>query len=119
MSDVRLGLDSKDYKYLRDTPDPEFSPERNQAVINETIRETEQWFTDLYNAKDVELENRVDILSSYARYRFNVGTKDIKGYLGDKMYKAIIGEKLLSKLRVADVTNRLNGNNRLKKGILL
>lgn len=119
MADVRSGLDPKDYRYLRKKADPGFSPERNKAIIEETIKEAEDWYRKFYNAKDKDLENRVDILSSYARYRFNRGVKDLKAYLGPDLYKEIAGEKIIEKLRVASATNKLSGKPRLKKGILV
>ena len=117
MPNIRSGLDLRDHKYVVKNPDPRFSPERNKAIINETIREAEVWYNNFYKAKDVELENRVDILSSYARYRFNRGTKDLKGYLGKKIYDAVAGEKIIEKLRVASATNKLSESS--KKGILI
>ncbi len=119
MADVRSILDAKDYKYLRAEADPGFSPEKNRKVIVETMLETAKYFDMLSQKEDTEMMNRIDILSTYARYRFNVGTKNIKKYLGDKQYNAIVGEKILSKLRVAESVNRLAGNTKFKKGILL
>jgi len=119
MADVRSGLDPVDYRFINPNPDPDFSPERNKAIINETVKDTEKFFKTQVEAIDESLGNRIDILSTYGRYVFNKGYKDIKHYLGEKQYNALIGEKILSKLRIAETVNRLNGNTRFKKGILL
>jgi hypothetical protein len=118
MPDVRSGLDPKDYRYINPNPDPLFSPERNRAVVEETIRDTEKYFDVFRTAKDEDLENRVDILSSYARYRFNKGTKQIEEYVGKDLMNKLIGERLLSKIRVADSVNRLSKKT-FKERILL
>ena len=119
MADVRSGLDPVDYRFINTNPDPAFSPERNKAIVNETIKEAEQRELEWYKLNDKEVFNRIDIVSTYARYRFNRGTKGIKEYLGKEQYNALIGEKLLSKLRIAETVNKLNHNDRFKKGILL
>lgn len=119
MADVRSGLDPVDFRYINANPDPNFSPERNKAVIDQTIKETEEYFKTLAMARDNDLENRLDIISSYGIYRFNKGTKGLKDYLGKEQYEALIGENLLQKLRVAEASNKLIKNSKIQKGILL
>lgn len=119
MADLRSGLDPKDYKYLQRGPDPGFSPERNKAIIAETIRDAENYHFKMRSILDTDGENRVDVLSTYARYRFNVGTKTLREYLGREQYEKLIGENILSKARVAESVNILNKNNKFKKGILI
>jgi hypothetical protein len=111
MADVRLGLEPKDYHLINKTPDPDFSPERNKAVVMETIADNEKLHKMMLSMRDKELENRIDIMASYGNYKLNYGKgKNIREYLGEEQYKAIIGEHLMEKLRVAQATNRLNGN---------
>ncbi len=118
--DLRSGLDPKDYRYINPNPDPDFSPERNQALIEQTIRETDKFLNEYKIALGESWEERKDILAHYAKYTIGQGKhKNIKDYLGKKVYEALIGEKILSKVRVAESLNRLNGNTRFKKGILL
>ena len=99
--------------------DRNFNPGRNKAIIAETIRETEKFFNDIGQLADKEQENRIDILTSYGVYRFNKGTKNVKSYLGRELYNKVIGEKILSKVKVMDSINRLNGNTKFRKSILL
>lgn len=119
MADVRSGLDPADYRFINPNPDPDFSPERNKAIVEKTIKEAELYFETLHKIQDRELEHRVDILSSYAVHRFNRGKKSLKDYLGKEQYNAIIGERLLEKVRVAEATNKLTRTKNIKKGILL
>ncbi len=119
MADLRSGLNPIDYRFINPDPSPDFSPERNKAIVNETIRDAESYYRKLHSGDDRDLGNRVDILSSYAIYRFNRGTKSLKEYLGKDMYNAIIGEKLLEKLRIAQATNKLINSGKIKKGVLL
>jgi len=118
--DLRSGLDPKDYRYINPNPAPDFSPERNQALIDETIRESDKFHNDYRLALGDSWEERKNILAHYAKYTIGQGhQKSIKDYIGKKAYETLIGERILSKVRVADSINRLNGNTRFKKGILL
>ena len=120
MSDLRSGLDPKDYRFINPNPDPDFSPERNQAIIEETMRETDKFLNDWQHIINEDGMNRLDILKSFAMYKIGKGGgKSIEQYLGRKQYESLLGEKILSKVRVMATTNRLNGNSRFKKGILL
>jgi acetylornithine/succinyldiaminopimelate/putrescine aminotransferase len=120
MADVRSGLDPRDYRFINPNPDPDFSPERNKAIVAETIKETDKFLADIGKIKDEKGRNILDILSHYAVNTIGKGkSQSIKQYLGRKQYEALIGEKILSKVRTMDTINRLNGNSRFKKGILL
>ena|SRR5260221_376892 len=119
MADVRSGLDPADYRFINPNPDPDFSPERNKAIFDQTVKEAEAFFETLHKAQDKDMEHRMDVISSYGVYRFNKGTKDLKGYLGRERYNEIIGEQLLEKLRIAEATNKIIKNKNIQKGILL
>lgn len=99
--------------------DPNFNPSRNKAIVAETIRETEKFFSQAGQGADKEQEDRVDILTSYGVYRFNKGTKNVRDYLGRELYNKVIGERILSKVKVMDSVNRLNGNTKFRESILL
>ncbi len=103
-------IQPEDYKYYLAEPTKSFSPRRNQAIIQETIKETTKFFQEMDAVMNDETMNRIDILGSYGRYRFNQGEKTFKEYAGPALWKELIGEKILSKVRVADTVNRLNNN---------
>lgn len=102
----------KDYKYFVQNP-KNFSPEKNKAVVNETIKETTAYFKKLETELDDEAGNRIDILGTYARYRFNRGEKTFKQYAGNDLYKKLIGEKLLSKVKILSSIDKLKGNTKV------
>ena len=117
--DVRSGLDPKDYRYINPNPDPDFSPERNQAVIEQVQKETAEFQKTMQVALKERNKGRLEVLAYYGRYSLGEGhTKNIKDYLGKATYEAIVGENVLSKVRIAQTTNRLSGNSRFKKGIV-
>lgn len=112
-------IDKKDYKYIVDRPDSTFNPAKNKAIIDATIKETEQYFKSLQDVFDDNLMERIEAVGAYGRYRLNRGGKKIKDYLGDRIYTEIVGEKILSKLRVMESVNKLNQNHKYKNTILL
>ena len=100
-----------DYKYFIEKPDSSFSPERNKAIIQETIKETEAYFKGIGKAINDNLGNRIEIFSTYATYRFNKGQKGFKDYVGKRLHSELIGEKILEKIKIAQSANKLGGNN--------
>lgn len=98
-------IDPKDYKYFIETPDASFSVERNQAIINQTIAQTDKFFASL-SQLSADTEDRLDILNSYGRYRFNQGHKPFKEYAGDKLYARLVGEKILNRVKVMQSADR-------------
>jgi hypothetical protein len=112
-------IQAEDKRFFVQNPDPSFSPKRNKAVINETITETEKYFAEIGQVIDKNLGNRLDIVGTYGRYRFNTGTKSFKQYVGKKMWSELVGEKILAKIRVAETVNKFNGNTKwLGKGMI-
>lgn len=108
MSDVII--DSRDKKYFIERPDATFSPARNKAVILETIQATDAYFKSLEDSHRGEIEDRMDILVSYAGHLDRSGTKKLKDYVGKELYSRLIGEKILSKYRALSSVDKLQGS---------
>ena len=108
---VSVQIQPEDRRFIKN--DPNFNPNRNKAIVDETIRETERFFAELEELKDKEALNRIDILTSYGIYRFNKGTKDLKGFLGRQQYNDLVGEKIRDKVRAMESINKLGGDKRI------
>jgi hypothetical protein len=94
-------------------PDPDFSPEHNYAVIQETIDDYEHLRYGLSEKVKANSEDRADILASFAKYKLDLGgEKSIEQFLGKKRMNEIYGEQLLEKLRI------MKSAEKLKKGKL-
>lgn len=119
MPDVRSGLDPKDYRFINPNPDPDFSPERNMAVVKQVQDETDKFLASYNKVLNQDGLNRRDVLSHFAKKVFSEHKSyDLKEYLGKQQYEALVGEKILSKIRIAQTTQILGGSNRLKKGLV-
>lgn len=113
-----LIIDRKDRKYFIENPGKDFSPERNKAIVEETIQEATKYFETLQSIKDDDLTNRIDVLSSYGKYRLGgQGFKEFKAWAGKDLHDKLIGERILERVRMADSVNKLQGNR--KNSILL
>jgi len=111
-------INPKDYKYIVKKP-VGFNPDRNKAVIQETIRETERYFAKLQDVFDDNLGERIEAVAAYGCYRFNRGDKTVDQYLGKKIMSQLIGEKILEKVRSMKAAEKLSGNTKFNKHFLL
>lgn len=103
-------IQPEDAKFYVHKPDSSFSPERNKAIINETIKETEAYFRGIGKAITDNLGTRIEIMTAFGDYKLNrSGEKNIKEYLGKELYGKIVGERILEKIRVAQSVERLTG----------
>lgn len=103
-------IQEADYKYFVEKPDPNFSPERNKAVINQTIKSTEEYFRKLGKVLDDNILTRIDILTTYGDYKLNRGgEKKFKDYVGKQMHSQLIGERILEKIKLLEQANKITG----------
>ena len=105
-------IQPQDRKYFVENP-KDFNPERNKTIIAETIKETTAYFEKLEGALDNEAMDRIDIVGTYGRYRFNRGHKKLKDYVGRELYEKLIGEKILSKIRALSAADKLAGKTKI------
>jgi hypothetical protein len=106
-------IQSEDYRYFIEKPNKNFSPQRNKAIIQETIQETDKYFRGIGKVIDDNLGERIDLISTYATKRLGGGmTKSFADYVGKETISRLIGEKILEKIKVAESVNRLNGNRK-------
>lgn len=111
-------LHPDDYKYIvKDAAN--FNPDRNRALIAQTIQEAEGRMKKVQEAVDHSLGERIEAVAHYGAYRFNRGTKKLKEYLGPKLWEKYIGEKLLEKIKVMRTANKLAGNDKFETSVLL
>ena len=110
-------LDPKDCKYM--TNNPSYNPRRSQAIIAETIKETTAYFKKNAVLLDDNIKERIEAVSAYGCYRFNRGQMTPETYFGKAFWNKFVGEKILSKIRVAKTVNKLNGNDKFKDFITL
>ncbi len=118
MQYLSLGsLDKRDIeKYYVENP-VDFNPRKNEAIINETLANTEKYFENVKAPIDNAIGERLDIMAHYAVYKFGAqqGSKTIRQYLGEPLYKQIVGEKIIEKMRIMKTVNKLSGNRNLNQ----
>lgn len=108
-------IDPRDKKYFVHKPDASFSPQRNLAIIKEVHEDTAKYFASLRNKQVEDAGDRMDILATYADYKFNRGgSKDFEGYAGKNLRTRLIGERLLEKVRVLSTVDKLQGRTKVQ-----
>ena len=101
-----IQIQPKDLKYL--SKDPSFNPARNKGIIDETVRETEKFFYEIRAKDRNDEENRVDVMSSFARYKFHDQKRgDLRQFLGPEHYNKLVGERTRDKVRSIESLNKL------------
>lgn len=103
-------IDPKDKKYFVQKPDASFSPQRNYAVMKQVHEETTRFFQGLRSAQMQKAGERIDVLTSYADYKFNRGGgKGYEEYVGKSLRNRLIGERILEKVRILSSVDKLQG----------
>ena len=96
-------LHKSDYKFVLETPDPNFSPERNKRIIEETIREAEIT-RELKMKKWREgMGERSEAVVSFLRHVDQKNGGQIESYFGSKMLAHLRGADIIDELK-----NKLN-----------
>jgi hypothetical protein len=98
-------------------PEGDFSPERNYAVINDTIKDYEKMRYGVDNKVQENAANAADILTSWAKYKLDIGGgKQLEEWFGKENLARVYGEKLVEKLKFRDAIRKDNirkGNTKL------
>lgn len=97
------------YRYIVEVPDKNFSRQRNYKVIQGVIEENDRMQTQLNKEVEKNAGNVADILSSFAKYKLDLGGgKQIEQWLGREWMKRIYGDKLLDKMRQMEIIRAKN-----------
>ena len=85
MGDPRNMVATEDKRFILETPDDGFSPERNKFIIEQSIKEYEAMRAKKMKAHDDEYAERADAVVSYLRALSRGGSNaNIEKYFGKK-----------------------------------
>lgn len=87
-----------DKKFYLEIPDPNFSPERNKAVIEETIRKHNAMIQKKKHEHDGAYAERADAVVSYLRTADKKPGYDMQRYFGKGYLAFLRGEEIRRKL---------------------
>ncbi len=83
-----------DYRLVPADPDPDFNPEHNRRVIEESIAETDRIQRKKRKEYDEQLGERVDAVARFIqRVKMGVGSSDVKSYFDKKMLEYLQGNQ--------------------------
>ncbi|MEK9207917.1 MAG: hypothetical protein AAB922_05510 [Patescibacteria group bacterium] len=90
----------EDYrKFYKDNPDDGFSPARNKAILESTIRKTNTRRVNLLRQANEQLDERVDAVWSYFKHLSQGNHTPVEKYLGKRNLAYLRGQKLVQKIK--------------------
>lgn len=92
-------ISSEDRRFFVTKPDKDFSPERNKAVIAESIKKYERMRARKQKDYVEKIAERADAVVSYLRSRAIDSGTPIEKYLGKTNLAHFQGQKIIQKIR--------------------
>lgn len=93
--------------YYIEEPDSSFSPERNKAMVAESIRRTNENRRKKTKEFNDKVGERVDAVVTYLRSRVAEGSTPIERYFGKRQLAHLRGQQILRTIRT-----KINGKMR-------
>lgn len=85
----------KDYqKFYVNKPDPDFNPERNKKIVEDSIKEYDNMRISKHKMFMEKLAERVDAATSYVLYLERGGSSPAEKYFGRRLLAQLRGEKI-------------------------
>lgn len=110
-------IDPSNYRYYIEEPDSNFSKERNYKVINQVLDENDRMQKRLHDQVVKNTGNITDILASFAKYKLDLGgEKKIDQYLGPGWQAKLYSEKIVEKIRWAEIMYKQIQKDNIQKG---
>lgn len=88
-------IDPKDKKFYLEIPDPDFNPKRNEFLVNEVIRKTDEYKR---LQKKVHMENIRERASAVVDYLTSGTDKSVESYFGKQTLAYLRGQSIVNKL---------------------
>lgn len=88
-------------RFWRERPDPDFSEERNKAVIARSIARAEKHRADMQKLQKEGIRERASALASYIKHIDAKGSKTAEAYFGRKELTRLQGKKVIQTLQKA------------------
>lgn len=87
--------------FFKEDGDPDFSPARNKAIINGTIRKYEESRRQAEKLHAEALDERVDAAADYIKHlEYGKGATDAERYFGKKYLTELQAQKIVDKLQM-------------------
>jgi hypothetical protein len=107
----------EDKRFILDTPDEDFSPERNKAIVEQSIKDYEAMRAKKMKDRVEEYAERADAVTTYLKsLTHGRSNSNMEKYFGKRNLAYLRGqeirEKLMANIRVLD-----SEGNLIKKGI--
>lgn len=85
--------------YFVEEGDPGFSPDRNKAVIAESIRKSKEVRRKILVKELDEIRERTDAVATYLKSRMAEGSSSVEKYFGKRYLAHLRGQKIMNVMR--------------------
>ena len=85
--------------FFKEDGDENFNPERNKAIIAETIRKSTENKRKILKIEEDRIRERVDAVTTYIYSRFAEGNMPIEKYFGKRYLAHLRGMKIADTLK--------------------
>lgn len=100
MSKILTKEEKEDYrKFFVEKGEPGFSPERNKAIVEKTIKKMDMMRLKKRKEFAEGVRERADAVDTYLRSRIAQGSTPIEKYFGKKWLAHLRGQKILRVLK--------------------
>lgn len=96
-----MKLDKRDYRFVLDKPDADFSPERNKKIIEDSIRAYELKRSSVFKKFYEGVRERAEAVASFLDHVNKGGGNDVDKYFGPKMLAKLRGLEILDEIKSA------------------
>jgi hypothetical protein len=104
------------YRLRIEVPDSNFSEERNYQVIAGVIAENDKMQRDLNNEVKENAGNVADILTSFAKYKLDLGGgKQLEQWLGKENLASLYSDKIKAKIELFEIIKAKNRKDKNTK----
>lgn len=96
-----MKLDKRDYKFVLDKPDADFSPERNKKIIEDSIKAYELKRATVYKKFYEGVRERAEAVASFLDHVNKGKGNNIEKYFGPKMLAKLRGLEIIDQIKSA------------------
>ena len=102
-----MKLNKKDFKYVLEKPDSNFSPARNKFVIEESIRKYDEMRAKKIAMSVEGIRERSEAVASFLEHVNRGKNNDVEKYFGRRVLAKLRGQEIIDEMR-----NKLHMVNR-------
>src|ERR1035437_1326415 len=109
-------INPDNYRLYVDKPDKDFSPAKNKSVIQAVLVENDKMQRDINKDVKANAGNVADILTSFAKYKLDLGGgKQLEQWMGKDNLASLYSDKIKAKIELFEIIKAKNRKDKNTK----